>query len=58
MTNFFSYAISGKVFTFAKAHKVISAVIAVAVVGGGYWAYKTLASSDGEIRYVLSTVQK
>ena len=36
----------------------MSAVIAVAVLGGGYFAYASLSSGDGVTRYVLGTVEK
>ncbi|OGG53832.1 hypothetical protein A2851_01410 [Candidatus Kaiserbacteria bacterium RIFCSPHIGHO2_01_FULL_53_29] len=58
MRNLFSLTVFRKVFTFAKAHKIISAVIAVAVVGGGYWTYNALVSSGDETRYILGTVER
>src|SRR3989338_11193575 len=58
MKNFLSYATIKDIFTWALAHKVISVVIAVTIIGGGYWIYITFTSSDGETRYVLGTVEK
>lgn len=42
----------------AFAHKIMSTAIAIAVLGGGYWAYATYSSDNGETRYVLGTVEK
>ena len=43
---------------FFLGHKVINAIVLVAVIGGGYWGYTTYTSDDGETRYVLGTVEK
>jgi len=40
------------------AHKIIAAIALAALAGGGYYAYATYASDDGETRYVLGTVEK
>src|SRR3989344_6531676 len=56
MKNPLSYAIVSKVSIFVKTHKTIS--VAIAVIGGGYWTYNTLASTGSEIRYVLGTVDR
>src|SRR3989344_2397184 len=58
MKKFLSYTTIKNIFTWALAHKVISAVVVVAIVGGGYWTYTTVTSSDGETRYILGTVEK
>jgi len=58
MKDFLSYATIKNIFTWALAHKVISVVIVVTIIGGGYWIYTTFTSSDGETRYVLGTVEK
>lgn len=47
------YFSSAKSFVFA--HKFWSAALALAVLGGGYWAYSSTASSGGETRYVLGS---
>lgn len=43
---------------FAKAHKAISIVIAVVIIGAGYIGYNHLKSGTVETRYVLATVTK
>lgn len=58
MRNLFSLTVVKKAFAFAGAHKITSAIIVFAVVGGGYWTYNTFTSSDGETRYVLGTVER
>ncbi|OGG50367.1 hypothetical protein A2704_05490 [Candidatus Kaiserbacteria bacterium RIFCSPHIGHO2_01_FULL_54_36b] len=58
MRNLFSLTAVKKAFAFAGAHKIMSAIIVFAVLGGGYWTYNTFASSDGETRYVLGTVER
>src|SRR5579862_1936537 len=42
---------------FARAHKVWSAVIAVAVLGGGWMVYAKTTSGSAPTQYVLTTVQ-
>lgn len=44
--------------TLIAAHKVVFAIVALIVFGGGYWAYKSTTSTTGETRYVTDTVQK
>ena len=39
-------------------HKIVSAVVAVVVVFGGYKAYSALTSTAGETRYVVATATK
>ncbi len=55
-TAFFEYMKSFKYFVFA--HKIISTVVLVVVLGGGYWVYTARTSTSGETRYILGTVQK
>lgn len=43
---------------FIVSHMVIAAILALLVVGGGYWEYKRLTNTSGETRYVLGTVQR
>lgn len=45
-------------YTWAKAHLYISGLIAIVVLGGGYYAYGTITSTDGETLYTLGTVSK
>ncbi|HEY5383159.1 MAG TPA: HlyD family efflux transporter periplasmic adaptor subunit [Candidatus Paceibacterota bacterium] len=52
--NFFSYAASIK--TFVLSHKIISGIILVVVLGGGWYAYSALTSTSGQTRYVLGSV--
>src|SRR3989344_8746469 len=58
MRNFLSHLGIKRVLTYAKAHKIISAVIMVAIVGGGYWTYTTFTSTNGSVSYVLGTVER
>lgn len=44
--------------TYLLAHKIISAVMLVVILGGGYWVYGKLTSTLGETRYVVAEVQK
>lgn len=47
-----------KSFKYAKAHKFISAIALVVVVGVGWWAYAHATSASAQTRYVLGTAQK
>ncbi|MFZ2303382.1 MAG: HlyD family efflux transporter periplasmic adaptor subunit [Minisyncoccia bacterium] len=47
-----------KILAYARAHKVISAIVLVVVLYLGYTGYKSLTSTAGETRYVLSVVEK
>ncbi len=40
------------------AHKVLSVILAIAIIGGGYWEYKRLTNTSGETHYVLTTVSR
>ena len=40
------------------AHKIISAIVIIAIIGAGYWGYQKITSPAGVTRYVLSTVTK
>lgn len=40
------------------SHKKLSAVVAVALIAGGYYAYRTATATSTEIRYVLASVEK
>ncbi len=51
-----NYLISIK--KYLLAHKIVSAVILVAIAGGGYWGYGKLTSTSGETRYVVAMAQK
>ncbi len=41
---------------YAFAHKITSAIIAVVVVGGGYWTYQKLHPATTQTHYILGTV--
>ncbi|MDO8514046.1 MAG: efflux RND transporter periplasmic adaptor subunit [bacterium] len=43
---------------YAFAHTVMSGIILVVVLAGGYWGYGKLTSTSGETRYVVAQVQK
>lgn len=47
-----------KILQFFSGHKIISVIILAALVWGGYYSYKTLSDTSGEIRYVLVSVEK
>lgn len=47
-----------KIKTYAIAHKIISAVVVVIILFGGYTVYGKLTSTTGEIQYITTTVQK
>jgi len=39
-------------------HKIISLIIILCFLGGGYWIYKSVANTNGETHYVLGEVSK
>ncbi len=43
---------------FARAHLFISIIVAVALIGGGWWGYGKFNTASGETRYVLGTVRR
>lgn len=43
---------------FATAHKIITMLVAFAILGGGYYAYQTFATTATTTQYVLGTVSK
>ena len=47
-----------KLLTWGLKHKIISIVVVVVVLGGGYWTYAKVTSTNGETRYVIGTVAK
>ncbi len=49
---------TAKAIVYGKAHPVITSVIAVLVLYGGYYTYGKLTSTAGEIRYVTATALK
>ncbi len=47
-----------KITTYAKAHKIITTVVAIIILGSGWWIYSKTNSASAETRYVLGTVEK
>lgn len=47
-----------KITTWAKAHRIMSAVILLALVGGTYGMVKAFGNETGETRYVLAAVER
>src|SRR5262245_24661559 len=43
---------------FALKHKILSVLIALIIIGGGWGIVNALTSTKGETRYVLGTVEK
>ena len=43
---------------YAKSHKIISTIIAIAILGTGYYTYGKLTSTSGETRYVTAIAKK
>lgn len=41
---------------YVVAHKFISVLLVLVVLGGGWWAYSVFATSGNEVRYVTATV--
>ena len=50
--------VAGAVKNFILKHKIISFIIILVLIVGGYWEYKSLTSTSGESRYVLAAVSK
>jgi len=47
-----------KIKLYMKAHKIISAIAIIAIIGIGYWGYGKITSTGGVTRYVLTKVTK
>ena len=58
MKNIFSSFSVSKIVAYAKTHKIITVVVAVALIGGGWWGYGKVTASSTETQYVLGTVEK
>jgi HlyD family secretion protein len=52
--NIFGYVTRIK--TYILTHKIISGIVLIVVLGGGWYAYSALTSTSGQTRYVLGTV--
>ena len=58
MKKIFSHPFFKETLAYAKAHKVIAGIAAIAVLYAGYWSYSALTTSAAATRYVTMTVQK
>ncbi|HVY72879.1 MAG TPA: efflux RND transporter periplasmic adaptor subunit [Candidatus Paceibacterota bacterium] len=45
-----------KIAAYARAHKVISSIMAVIVLGGAWWGWSAAHTANAQVRYVLGTV--
>jgi RND family efflux transporter MFP subunit len=52
------YKFIKKIKIFAAAHKITSAVIIFALIGLGYWFFKSFTNDSENVRYVSAQVQK
>ena len=50
--------IFGSIKNFSFNHKIISTILILVVLIGGYWGYKSLTSTTGVTKYVLATATK
>jgi HlyD family secretion protein len=48
--------LGGKIKAYIFAHKIISVIALVILLGGGWWTYGVLTSTTGESTYVMGTV--
>ena len=48
--------IFGAIKNFIFKHKIISLIIILCLLGGGYWEYTSLNNTSGQTRYVLADV--
>ena len=55
--SFLSRRIKGG-WAYARAHKLIAAIIAIVIIGGGYWAYASVSAKTTTAQYVLASVTK
>ncbi len=44
--------------SYVVAHKIISAIVLLGLVGFGYWGVRAITNTSGEARYVMAAVQK
>ncbi len=47
-----------KFFKAIRQHKIISVIVALAIIGGGYYGYTKFNNNSGEVRYVLAAIEK
>lgn len=43
---------------YVKSHKIISTIVAIAILGTGYYAYGKITATTGEVKYVTSLAKK
>ena len=43
---------------YLTAHKIISVIVLITLLGGGYWSYKKFTNTDSDIRYITAKVAK
>lgn len=58
MKNIFSKAGYHHIKNYVFAHKIISTIVGVVVIFGGYQTYKSLTAKTAETKYVISSVEK
>lgn len=58
MKHLLDHALVGKIKTYIIAHKIISGVVAILVIWGGYSIIGKLTSTAGEIKYVTTHARK
>ncbi len=47
-----------KILKIISQHKIVVCIIAIVIVGGGYFGYKAVKGNKGETQYVLAAVEK
>ncbi len=47
-----------KIFMFALNHKIISVIVILAVIGGGYYWYKYASQNSGKVSYLTTPAEK
>jgi HlyD family secretion protein len=47
-----------KIKSYFVAHKIISSIVLLIIILGGYWGYKKITNTSGDNRYVTAEVQK
>jgi HlyD family secretion protein len=50
--------IFGKIKKFVFGHKIISLIFIIILIAGGYYGFTKINNSDGQTRYILSSVSK
>jgi HlyD family secretion protein len=47
-----------KIKSYVLAHKIISIIVLIAILGAGYWGYKKITNAAGDTRYLTAKVEK